>query len=81
MKHPLLNDISPHYNILGDNSIEMFEKMFTKEELAIWAKITYYKYMFRLGKKDELSQELGKMKTYEDYYHFLVGNDKIKKGK
>lgn len=70
--HPLLNPDSPHYKILGDESIEQFEKMFTIDELKAWAKITYYKYMFRLGKKDDVEKELHKMKTYEDYYNYLI---------
>lgn len=69
--HPLLNPDSPHYKILGDDSIEQFEKMFTVDELKAWAKLSYYKYMFRLGRKDSVESEIKKMKTYEDYYNYL----------
>lgn len=72
-KHPLLNPDSKHYELLGDESIVQFEKLFTKDELRIWAKITYYKYMFRLGRKDDVQQELRKMQTYDDYFHYLDG--------
>lgn len=73
IKHPLVSEDSSHYIILDDEAIVQFEKMFTTEELLAWSKITYYKYMFRLGKKDEVSKELAKMKTYEDYYMYLKG--------
>ena len=72
-EHVLINSESNHYEILGDESIIQFEKMFTTDELKAWAKISYYKYMFRLGKKDGVDKELKKMKTYEDYYHYLEG--------
>jgi len=71
MINPLLNSDSPHYKILNDESIEIFEKIFTKEELIAWSKITYYKYMFRLGKKDDVDKELKKMKTYKEYFEYL----------
>jgi len=71
MEHPLKNSDSPHYEIFGYQTISDFEKLFTKEELMAWAKITYYKYMFRLGKKDAVDKDLKKMRTYEDYYNYL----------
>lgn len=70
-QHPLHNPNSPHYQILDDEAITQLEKLFSPGELAIWAKITYYKYLFRLGKKDELEKELRKMETYENYYNYL----------
>jgi len=72
-EHPLLNPDSSHYSLFGDESIEQFEKMFTKEELKAWAKLNYYKYMFRLGRKDTVESEVKKMKTYEDYWKYLSG--------
>ncbi len=69
--HPLLNEDSLHYSLFGDESIEQFEKMFTKDELMAWSKLNYYKYMFRLGRKDTVESEIKKMKTYEDYYMYL----------
>jgi len=72
MEHPLINDDSSgHYGLFGHQTIDDFEKLFTKEELMAWAKITYYKYMFRLGKKDAVDKDLKKMRTYEDYYNYL----------
>lgn len=70
-KHPLLNENSPHYKLFDKESIEQFEKLFTKDELMAWAKICYYKYMFRLGRKDEVKKELKKMATFEAYYDYL----------
>lgn len=71
MKHPLLNENSPHYKLFDKESIEQFEKLFSKDELMAWAKICYYKYMFRLGRKDEVKKELKKMATFEAYYDYL----------
>ena len=70
-EHPLLNSDSSHYSLFDDEAIEQFEKMFTTEELMAWSKLNYYKYMFRLGKKDGLDKEVKKMRTYEDYYNYL----------
>ena len=74
--HPLINDASPHYQMVdGEESITIMEKMFTKEELMAWAKITSYKYRFRLGKKDDNSKDIKKMQTYESYYTYLKNKE------
>lgn len=76
--HPLINKDSPHYQMVcGAESIELMEKLFTKEELMAWAKITSYKYRFRLGKKDSDTQDLHKMQTYEKYYKYLKETSSI----
>ncbi|MBE0469579.1 MAG: DUF3310 domain-containing protein [Methyloprofundus sp.] len=70
-KHPLMNENAKHYDVLGVQTITQLEKLFTREELRTWAKITYYKYMFRLGKKDAVGKELEKMENFKNYYEFL----------
>ena len=71
-QHPLINPDSRHYQMVdGTESILIMENMFTREELMAWAKITSYKYRFRLGKKDDNSKDIKKMQTYEVYYNYL----------
>lgn len=54
MTHPLLNDDSKHYSMAdGVEAIARLEKMYTQDELKIWAKVTAMKYRLRIGKKDE----------------------------
>lgn len=70
--HPLINSDSPHYEMIGGlQSIELMEKMFTRDELMAWAKITAMKYRMRIGDKDHPEKEVKKIKTYEDYYRYL----------
>ena len=69
--NPLISEDSKHYQILDTDSIKQFEKMFTTAELMAWAKLNYYKYMFRLGKKDSVEKDMKKMKTYEAYWKTL----------
>ena len=70
--HPLVNEESSHYAMVdGLQTIERFEQMYTKEELMAWAKISAMKYRMRIGRKDDPSKEVKKIKTYEDYYTYL----------
>jgi hypothetical protein len=71
-QHPLINPDSTHYTIMGDNFIDIIERMFTREELMAWAKITVWKYRARIGNKDDIDKEIKKIKTYEDYYNYLA---------
>ena len=72
MKHPLKNEESTHYQMVdGVESIDLFEMMYTKEELMTWSKITAMKYRMRLGKKDDNAKDIKKMQTYENYYRYL----------
>ena len=72
--HPLLNEDSKHYEMIGGvQAIEYLESMFTKEELKAWAKVTAMKYRLRIGKKDDPSKEIKKIKTFEEYYLYLEG--------
>jgi len=71
-KHPLVNEDSPHYKMLGGvQSIHLMEEIFTTEELMAWAKITAFKYRMRIGKKDDPTMEVKKIKTFEEYYEYL----------
>lgn len=70
--HPLHNPDSTYYHITGDEAISLMEAMYTTEELMAWSKITAMKYRLRIGKKDNPDKEIVKIKTYEDYYEYLV---------
>ena len=72
MTHPLINEDSRHYAMLGGKeSIELMEQMFTTDELMAWAKLSAMKYRLRIGKKDNPKGELTKIKTFENYYKYL----------
>ena len=71
-KHPFLNPDNQHYAMIGGvEAIEEMEKMFTREELMAWAKLTAMKYRLRIGNKDEPEKEVKKIKEYEAYYKYL----------
>jgi hypothetical protein len=70
--HPLLNPESKHYAMVGGvEAIELMEKMFTRNELMAWAKLTAMKYRLRIGGKDAPEKEITKIKTFENYYRYL----------
>jgi len=72
MVHPLLNPNSKHYSMAdGIESIIRMEQMYSTEDLKAWAKITAMKYRLRIGHKDDPSQEVIKLHTYEEYYKYL----------
>ncbi len=79
MQHPLKNKESTHYQMVdGVESIDLFEKIYTKEELMIWAKITAMKYAIRAGSKNlhgdidkAILSDIHKRITYENYYRYL----------
>lgn len=73
MSHPLLNPESTHYQMVdGVEAIERLEQMYTKEELATWAKITAMKYRLRIANKDDINKEAVKINGYEAYYTYLT---------
>lgn len=54
-----------HHLLWGDTqSIELIEDFLTKEEYKGFLKGNILKYQLRLGKKDEVSKELQKIKDY-----------------
>ncbi len=72
MKHPLLNEASPHYGMVdGVQAIERMEAMYSIEELKIWANLSAMKYRLRIGRKDDVLKEAKKIETYEAYYKYL----------
>ena len=72
--HPLINPYSKHYLMAdGVEAIERMEQMYSRVELAIWAKITAMKYRLRIGHKNPCHEETTKIKGYEAYYKYLTG--------
>ena len=58
-------DQNEHHLLWGDTqSIELIEDFLTKEEYKGFLKGNILKYQLRLGKKDEVSKELQKIKDY-----------------
>ena len=61
------NAINPsHYNSGDISCWDAIVAAYGIEEAKIWAKITTFKYLWRLGKKDAILQEIGKAKWYLD---------------
>lgn len=61
------NAINPsHYNSGDISCMDAIVAAYGIEEAKIWAKITAFKYLWRLGKKDDVFQEIGKAKWYLD---------------
>jgi len=52
-------------------AVEYMERIYTIKELMAWAKITSMKYRLRVGKKDDLTKEMKKVQTYDNYYKYL----------
>ena len=57
-----------HYNAGSMECIDGLVGAFGKEEVAIFCKINAMKYIWRLGHKDDETQEIGKIKWYLDKY-------------
>ena len=74
--HPLINPESRHYQMIdGKESILLMEDMFSTAELMAWAKITSFKYRFRITSKNlhgdmdkSILSDAKKIQTYENYY-------------
>ncbi len=76
--HPLINPESTHYAMVdGVEAITRLEQMFSKDELAIWAKITAFKYRLRCGNKKQVDSQsdVKKILTFEAYYCYLSNQD------
>jgi hypothetical protein len=72
--HPLLNPHSPHYKMVDDvEAITRMEQMYCTRDLMAWANLSAMKYRLRIGNKDDVVKEAGKIKTYEAYYKYLKG--------
>ena len=57
-----------HYNAGSMECIDGLIGAFGNEEVAIFCKINAMKYIWRLGHKDDETQEIGKIKWYLDKY-------------
>lgn len=66
-----------HYNSGDISCIDAMIAAFGVEEVRIWCKITAFKYIWRMGKKDAEEQEVGKTKWYLDA--FVTLKDKLDK--
>lgn len=79
------NAINPsHYNSGDISCMDAIIAAYGIEEAKIWAKITTFKYLWRLGKKDAILQEIGKAKWYLDELAELENKteaEKIKEAK
>jgi hypothetical protein len=63
-----------HYN---KNSMECIDAMigaYGEQAVKMFCKINAFKYLWRLGEKDDEAQEIGKIKWYLDKYLELCGN-------
>ena len=58
-----------HYNKYDVEVIEMMRRIWGDEEVAIWCKLTGFKYRMRLGEKPEnsIEQDLKKERFYLEY--------------
>lgn len=57
-----------HYNQGSIECIDAMVSAFGKEDVKAFCKINAFKYLWRLGCKDEETQEVGKIKWYLDKY-------------
>ena len=57
-----------HYNSGEMECIDGMIGAFGRQEVQVFCKINAFKYLWRLGHKDEEAQEIGKIKWYLDKY-------------
>lgn len=57
-----------HYNQGKVECIEAAESAFGINDAMAFCKVNAFKYIWRLGKKDDEAQEIGKIKWYLDKY-------------
>lgn len=57
-----------HYNQGDMECIDGIVGAFGKDEAVVFCKINAFKYLWRLGYKDDEAQEIGKIKWYLDKY-------------
>lgn len=63
-----------HYNKEGRKEcIDEMVDIFGLENTIIWAIITVYKYRYRIGAKDPVSQEMRKIIWYEEWVEKHIG--------
>ena len=64
-----------HYNQGSIEAIDAMVSALGKESVKDLCKINAFKYLWRLGHKDEEAQEIGKIKWYLDKYLELKDDD------
>ena len=65
MQNKVKNKDVNHYDIFpGTEAIDIMKKVLTKEEYRGYLKGNILKYQLRLGKKDDVTKELVKIKDY-----------------
>ena len=74
------NAITPsHYNSGNISCMEAIISAYGIEEAKTWVKITAFKYLWRLGKKDDVIQEIEKAKWYLDKFIELENSTRKEK--
>lgn len=63
-----------HYNQGSIECIDAMISAFGNDEVRIFCKLNAFKYLWRLGHKDDEAQEVGKIKWYLDKYIELKDN-------
>lgn len=72
MKKEMVNSPA-HYNNGDMECIDAMIGAYGTKEVKIFCKINAFKYLWRLGHKDEEEQEIGKIKWYLNKYVELNG--------
>lgn len=67
-----------HYNTYDVETIDMMRRIWGDDAVALWCKLTAFKYRMRLGAKpnNSIEQDLKKEKFYLDYASRLEQEDK-----
>ena len=67
------NEKSKHYEIWKDfEAIDVLKNCLTKDEFIGFLKGNILKYQLRLGKKDDVSKEIEKIKDYQNELNFIL---------
>ena len=63
-----------HYNNYDTEVIDMMEKIWGKQQTAVWCKLTAFKYRMRMGTKpdNDINQDLQKESWYLQKYNELI---------
>ena len=64
-----------HYNQGSMECIDAMVGAYGKEEVQTFCKLNAFKYLWRIGHKDDEKQEIGKIKWYLDKYLELKEHD------
>jgi hypothetical protein len=64
-----------HYNQYPIETIDMMVAVFGKEKTADFCLINAFKYRMRMGRKDDVAQDLAKEQWYLNKYKQLISNN------